>query len=54
MATLSDLTPREIEILQSIPVGRANKGIAVQVCFSEKWLSFTFTTSTQRLVYERP
>jgi DNA-binding NarL/FixJ family response regulator len=40
MATLSDLTPREMEILQLVLVGRTNKAIATQICVSEKTVEF--------------
>ena len=40
MATLSDLTPREIEILQLVLLGRTNKAIAAQICVSEKTVEF--------------
>ena len=53
MANLSDLTPRELEILRLVLAGRTNKAIGAEIYVSEKPLSFTLTTSTQRLVYER-
>ena len=40
MATLSDLTPREIEILQLVLAGRTNKAIAAGICISEKTVEF--------------
>jgi DNA-binding NarL/FixJ family response regulator len=40
MATLSDLTPREMEILQLILSGQTNKGIAVSMGLSEKTVEF--------------
>jgi DNA-binding NarL/FixJ family response regulator len=40
MATLSDLTPREIEILQLVLIGRTNKAIAAEICISEKTVEF--------------
>lgn len=40
MTTLSDLTPREIEILQLVLTGRTNKAIAVEVFISEKTVEF--------------
>jgi DNA-binding NarL/FixJ family response regulator len=40
MATLSDLTPREVEILQLVLAGRTNKAIAAQICVSEKTVEF--------------
>jgi len=40
MATLSDLTPREMEILQLVLLGRTNKAIAIQICVTEKTIEF--------------
>ena len=40
MATLSDLTPREIEILRLVLVGRTNKAIATTISISEKTVEF--------------
>lgn len=40
MATLSDLTPREIEILQLVLAGRTNKAIAAEFYISEKTVEF--------------
>ncbi len=40
MATLSDLTPREMEILQLVLAGRTNKAIAAEVFISEKTVEF--------------
>jgi DNA-binding NarL/FixJ family response regulator len=40
MATLSDLTEREIEILQFVLAGRTNKAIAAGMCISEKTVEF--------------
>jgi DNA-binding NarL/FixJ family response regulator len=40
MATLSDLTPRELEILQLVLKGRTNKAIATQICVCEKTVEF--------------
>ena len=40
MATLSDLTPREEEILRLILAGRTNKSIAAEICVSEKTVEF--------------
>ena len=40
MATLSDLTPRELEILQLIVVGYTNKAIAAEIFISEKTVEF--------------
>ena len=43
MATLSDLTPREMEILQLILAGRTNKAIAAEICITEKTVEFHLT-----------
>ena len=40
MASLSDLTPREIEILQLVLAGRTNKAIAATISISEKTVEF--------------
>jgi DNA-binding NarL/FixJ family response regulator len=40
MATLSDLTPRETEILQLVLAGRTNKAIAKVICVTEKTVEF--------------
>lgn len=40
MTTLSDLTPREIEILELVLAGRTNKAIAAQISISEKTVEF--------------
>lgn len=40
MATLSDLTPRELEILQLVLAGWTNKAIAIQICITEKTVEF--------------
>jgi DNA-binding NarL/FixJ family response regulator len=40
MATLSDLTPREEEILRLILAGRTNKSIAAEISVSEKTVEF--------------
>jgi DNA-binding NarL/FixJ family response regulator len=40
MAALSDLTPREIEILQLVLAGRTNKGIAAEISICEKTVEF--------------
>jgi DNA-binding NarL/FixJ family response regulator len=40
MATLSDLTPREMEILQLVLAGRTNKSIAAAIGISEKTVEF--------------
>jgi DNA-binding NarL/FixJ family response regulator len=40
MATLTLLTPRELEILQLILVGYTNKAIAAEICISEKTVEF--------------
>jgi len=40
MATLSDLTPREKEVLRLVLAGRTNKAIAARICISEKTVEF--------------
>ena len=40
MATLSNLTAREMEILQLVLLGRTNKAIATQICITEKTVEF--------------
>lgn len=40
MATVSDLTPREIEILQLVTLGWTNKAIAASIYISEKTVEF--------------
>ena len=40
MATLSDLTPREMEVLQLVLAGRTNKAIAAAIVISEKTVEF--------------
>jgi DNA-binding CsgD family transcriptional regulator len=40
MATLSDLTPREMEILQLVISGRTNKEIANKIYISQKTVEF--------------
>ena len=40
MATLSDLTSRETEILRLVLTGRTNKAIATQICITEKTVEF--------------
>lgn len=40
MADLSDLTPREKEILRLVLVGRTNKAIAATITISEKTVEF--------------
>ena len=40
MIKLSDLTPREIEILQLVLAGYTNKGIAAEIFLSEKTIEF--------------
>jgi DNA-binding NarL/FixJ family response regulator len=40
MANLSDLTPREIEVLQLVLAGRTNKAIAAEICITEKTVEF--------------
>jgi DNA-binding NarL/FixJ family response regulator len=43
MATLSDLTTREIEILQLVLAGQTNKAIAARICITEKTVEFHLT-----------
>src|ERR1051325_7865878 len=40
MATLSDLTPRELEILQLVLAGWTNKAIAAEIYVCEKTVEF--------------
>ena len=40
MANLSDLTPREMEILQLVITGKTNKAIANEIYISEKTVEF--------------
>ena len=40
MTTLSDLTPREMEILQLVLAGYTNKAIAAEIYISEKTVEF--------------
>ena len=40
MTTLSDLTSRELEILQLVLAGYTNKAIAVEIYISEKTVEF--------------
>jgi DNA-binding NarL/FixJ family response regulator len=40
MATISDLTPREEEILRLVLAGRTNKAIAADIAISEKTVEF--------------
>lgn len=40
MTSLSDLTPRELEILQLIIVGKSNKEIALEIFISKKTVEF--------------
>lgn len=40
MARLSDLTPREREILQLVLIGRTNKAIAAEFRIAEKTVEF--------------
>jgi two-component system, NarL family, response regulator len=40
MADLSDLTPRELEILQLVLAGRTNKAIAAELHVCEKTVEF--------------
>ena len=40
MTSLSDFTPRELEILQLVLMGKSNKAIAVELCISKKTVEF--------------
>jgi len=40
MAHLTDLTPREVEVLQLMLAGKTNKTIACQMYISEKTVEF--------------
>jgi len=40
MANLSDLTPREMEILQLVIAGKTNKAVASEIYISEKTVEF--------------
>lgn len=40
MTTLSNLTPRELEILQLVIAGYTNKAIAIEIFISEKTVEF--------------
>lgn len=40
MITISDLTPRELEILQLVLAGYTNKAIATEIYISEKTVEF--------------
>jgi two-component system, NarL family, response regulator len=40
MANLSDLTPRELEVLQLVLAGRTNKAIAAEIHVCEKTVEF--------------
>lgn len=40
MTTLSDLTPRELEILQLVLAGHTNKAIAEEIFISEKTVEY--------------
>ena len=40
MANLSDLTPRELEIIRLFIAGRTNKAIASEIYISEKTVEF--------------
>ena len=40
MTTLSELTPRELEILQLVLNGQTNKAIAAQISISEKTVEY--------------
>ena len=40
MLSLSDLTPRELEILQLVIIGKTNKAIASEIYISKKTVEF--------------
>jgi DNA-binding NarL/FixJ family response regulator len=40
MASLSDLTPRELEILQLVLIGKTNKAIAREMAICERTVEF--------------
>ncbi len=40
MASIADLTPRELEILQLVIQGKTNKAIATEIYISEKTVEF--------------
>jgi DNA-binding CsgD family transcriptional regulator len=40
MATLSGLTPREVQVLQLVLAGRTNREIAAEIFVSEKTVEF--------------
>jgi len=40
MKNLTSLTPRELEILQLVIIGKTNKAIACELCISEKTVEF--------------
>jgi DNA-binding NarL/FixJ family response regulator len=40
MARLTDLTPRELEVLQLVIAGKTNKAIASEIYISEKTVEF--------------
>ena len=40
MAALSNLTSRELEILQLVLEGQTNKSIAAEICISQKTVEF--------------
>ena len=40
MASCTDLTPRELEILQLLTEGKTNKAIATEIYISEKTVEF--------------
>ena len=51
MTALSDLTPREIEILQLVLTGRTKKAFAAGNSIRGKQLRSTETTSIHRLAF---
>jgi DNA-binding CsgD family transcriptional regulator len=40
MSTLSDLKPRDTDVLQCILIGKTNKAIATEICVTEKTVEF--------------
>jgi hypothetical protein len=53
MANLLDLTPRDLEILQLVLESESTKQLQLNFLPLRKLLSFTSTTSAQRLVRAR-
>ena len=52
MASLSDLTPRELEILQLILAGNTNKDIAGEMHISTKTVEFHLENIYKSLAYK--